>query len=96
MFLNVQLIVDWHTIARHRKQYVNDNLCHANRKRCKFAYALGQKVLKKLHDPAKLGVRTTGPYNTEQAHVNGMLTIELHPGITECINIWNMRTAAAR
>jgi hypothetical protein len=42
-----------------------------------------------MHNPAKLGVRTTGPYNIEQAHVNGMLTIELHPGITKHINIWN-------
>jgi hypothetical protein len=32
MFLNVPLIADWQTIARHRKQYVNDNLCHAKRK----------------------------------------------------------------
>jgi len=43
-----------------------------------------------VHDPAKLGGRTAGPYNIEQAHVNGMLTIELCPGITECINIWNV------
>ena len=90
MLLNVPLIVDWHTIAQHRKQYVNDNLCRANRKRRQYDYAPGQKVLKNVHDPAKLGVRTTAPYNIEQAHVNGMLTIELHPGITECINICNV------
>ena len=29
MFLNVQLIADWQTIAQHCKQHVNDNLCHA-------------------------------------------------------------------
>ena len=87
MFLNVPLIADWHTIAQHCEQYVNDNLRHANRKRCQYDYAPGQKVLNKVHDPAKLGVRTTGPYNIEQAHVNGMLTSELHPGITERIYI---------
>ena len=85
----VPLIADWHAITRRREQYVNDNLRRANRKQRQHDYALGQKVLKKVHDPAKLGVRTTGPYNVEQAHVNGMLTIKLHPGITERINIWN-------
>ena len=90
MFLNVPLIADWHTIAQRREQYVNDNLRRANRKRRQYDYAPGQKVLKKVHDPAKLGVRTTGPYNIEQTHVNGTLTIELRPGITERINIRNV------
>ena len=90
MFLNVLLIADWHTITQRRVQYVNDNLRHANRKCRQYDYALGQKVLKKVHDPAKMGVRTTGPYNVEQAHVNGMLTIELRPGITKHINIRNV------
>ncbi len=54
---------------------------------CQYDYAPGQQVLKEVQDPTKLGVRTTGPYTIEQAHVNGMLTIELHPGVTKCINI---------
>ena len=90
MFLNVPLIADWQTIARHREQYVNDNLRRANRKRRQHDYAPGQKVLKKVHDPTKLGVRTTGPYNIEQVHVNGMITIELRPRVTKCINIRNV------
>ncbi len=76
MFLNVPLIADWHTVAQHCKQYVNDNLCPANRKQRQYDYAHGQKVLKKVQYPAKLGVRTTGPYNIEHTHVNGILTIE--------------------
>jgi hypothetical protein len=90
MFLNVPLIADLQTIAQHQEQYVNDKLCRTNRKRRQYDYAPGQKVLKKVHNSAKLGVRTTGPYNIEHAHVNGMFTIELHPGITECINICNV------
>ena len=39
MFLNVPLIVDWHTIAQHCEQYVNDNLHHANRNQCHYDYA---------------------------------------------------------
>jgi hypothetical protein len=90
MFLNIPLIADWHTIAQCREQYVNDNLRRTNRKRRQYDYAPGQKALKKLHDPAKPGVRTTGPYNIEQAHVSGTLSIELRPGITERINTRNV------
>ena len=76
-------------IAQRQEQYVNDNLCHANMKQCQYNYALGQQILKKVYDPTKLGVRTTGPYTIKQAHVNGMLTIELHAGLTEHLNMYN-------
>ncbi|KAL7525212.1 hypothetical protein ACHAXR_000905, partial [Thalassiosira sp. AJA248-18] len=66
---------------------VNENLRRANRKRRQYDYAPGQQVLKKVHDPAKLGVRTAGPYTIERVHVNGTVTIELRQGVTERINI---------
>ncbi len=87
MFLNVPLIADWQTIARTREHYVNENLGCANRKQRQYDYAPGQQVLKKVHGPTKLGVRTEGPYTIECIHVNGSSTILLHEGITECINI---------
>ena len=87
MFLNVPLIADWQFIARLREHHVNENLHQANRKRYQFDYAPGQQVLKKVHDPTKLGVRTDGPYTIERVHVNGNLTIILRPGVTERINI---------
>ncbi len=87
MFLNVPLIADWQAIARTREHHVNENLRCANRKQCQFDYALGQQVLKKVHDSTNLGVRTEGPYTIECIHVNGNLTICLHEGITERINI---------
>ena len=87
MFLNIPLIADWQAIAKHREQRINDDLHRANRKRRQYDYAPGQQVLKKVHDPTKLGVRTSGPYNVERVHVNGTLTIELRPGVTERINI---------
>jgi hypothetical protein len=87
MFLNVPLIADWQAIAHICEHHVNENLKHANRKGRQFDYAPGQQVLKKLHDPTKLGVRTEGPYTIECIHINGKLTILLHEGITECINI---------
>ncbi len=87
MFLNMLLIADWQTIARTREHCVNENLRRANRKQRQFDYAPGQQVLKKVHDPTKLEVRTEGPYTIEHVHINGNLTILLREGITERINI---------
>ena len=87
MFLNIPLVADWQAIAARREQLVNDNLRRANKKRRQYDYASGQKVLKMVHDPTKLGVRTSGPYTIERVHVNGTITIKLCPGIFERINI---------
>jgi hypothetical protein len=87
MFLNVPLVADWQTIALTREQHVNKNLRRANKKRRQYDYAPGQEVLKKVHNPTKLGVRNLGPYTIDRVHVNGTLTINLRPGVTERINI---------
>ena len=58
-----------------------------NTQRRTYDYMMNQKVLKKLHDPTKLGLRTSGPYKMTKVHVNGTLTIELRAGVTERINI---------
>ncbi len=81
------LIADWQAIARTCEHHVNENLGCANKKQCQYDYAPGQQVLKKVHDPTKLEVRTEGLYTIERAHVNGSLTILLYEGITERINI---------
>jgi hypothetical protein len=87
MILNMPLIIDWQAIARNHEHHVNENLRRANRKQCQYDYAPGQQVLKKVHNPTKLGVRTEGPYTIERIHVNDNLTILLCEGITETINI---------
>jgi hypothetical protein len=56
-------------------------------KRQHYDYAAGEQVLKKVHNPTSLGVRTNGPYTIDRVHVNGTLTITLRPGVTERINI---------
>ena len=81
MFLNVPSIADWQAIATNREQAFNENLRRANRKRQQYDYTPGQRALKKVHD------RKTGPYTVERTHVNGTITIELRPGISERINI---------
>ncbi len=86
-FLNVPLIVDWQVIACTREHHVNENLQYANRKQHQFDYAPRQQILKKVHNPTKLGVRTEGPYTIERVHINDNLTIFFSEEITECINI---------
>ena len=70
-----------------REHLVNENLRRANLKRRKFDYAVNQKVLKKLHQPTKIGEWYEGPYTIEQVHVNDNVTIQLRPGVTERLNI---------
>ena len=70
MFLNVPLLVDWQTIVQNREQFINENLRRANAQRRQYDYAPNQQVLKKVHDPTKLGVRTTGPFTILRVHVN--------------------------
>jgi hypothetical protein len=87
MFLNIPLIADWHLIAQRREQLVNESLRRQNLKRRRYDYIVGQRILKKVHDPTKLGERTEGPYTITIVHVNGTVTIELSPGVTERINV---------
>ncbi len=72
MLLNVPLIADWQAIVHTREHYVNENLWHANGKQCQYDYAPGQQVLKKVHNPTKLGVRTEGPYAIEHVHISSL------------------------
>ena len=58
-----------------------------NAQRCIYDYAPNQMVLKKVHDPTKLGIRTYGPFKVKKVHVNGTLTMQLRAGVTERINI---------
>ena len=58
-----------------------------NAQRRTYDYAPNQLVLKKVHDPTKLGTRIDGLFNVQRVHVNGTVTIELRPGVTERINI---------
>jgi hypothetical protein len=87
MFLNIPLIAGWHAITQKREHLVNANLIRENNKRRRYDNIQNQRVLKIRHKPCKLGHRTAGPYKVLQTHVNGTLTIELKPGISEKINI---------
>ena len=58
-----------------------------NQKQRRCEYIPQQRILKKTWKPQKLGIRTTGLYTILQTHVNGTVTTELQPGISERLNI---------
>jgi hypothetical protein len=87
MFLNIPLIADWHAITQRPEHLIHENLMRENQKRRGHDYAPQQLLLKKKWKPKKLGKRTSGAYKIEQVHVNGTVTIQLRPGLTERINI---------
>ena len=87
MFLNIPLIADWHAITLKREHLIHENLLRENQKRRRYDYVPQQRVLKKRWKPRKLDERTSGPYRVLQTHVNGTITIELRPGVSERLNI---------
>jgi hypothetical protein len=87
MFLNIPLIADWHAITQRQEHLIHENLMRKKQKRRGYDYAPQQLVLKKKWKPKKLGKRTSGPYKIIQVHVNGTVTIQLRPGLTERTNI---------
>jgi hypothetical protein len=87
MFLNIPLIADWHAITQKREHLIHENLMRENKKRRGFDYAPNKGFLRKKWKPRKLDERTSGPYEIVQTHVNGTVTIQLRPGLTERINI---------
>jgi hypothetical protein len=87
IFLNIHLIADWHPITQRREHLIHEKLIRENQKRRGYNYAPQQMVLKKKWKSKKLGKRTSGLFKIVQVHVNGTVTIQLRPGLTERINI---------
>ncbi len=55
IFYNIPIIADWHTMVRQRKHHVNEDLRRQNKNRRQWDHAVGDKVLKKIFAPTKLG-----------------------------------------
>ena len=87
MVLNMLLSSDWHVITQKREHLVKYRLTRQNAQRRTYDYAPNQMVLKKVHDPTKLGIRTDGTFKVQQVHVNGTLNIQLCTGVIEHIII---------
>ena len=87
MLLNIPLVADWKAITHACEQRVNEKLRRENVKRRSYDYEQGQKVFKLVYKPTKLGHRTFGPFTIQRVHMNGNITMELRPGLSERINV---------
>jgi hypothetical protein len=86
MFLNNHLIADWHAITQRRKHLIHESLVRENHKRRGYNYTPQKWYLRK-NGSQKMGKRISGPYKIVQVHVNGKVTIQLRPDLTERVNI---------
>ena len=87
MLLNLPLIANLLTIADRRQQLIDDNLRRQNAKRIFHDYKVGDWVSLIIENPAKLDPRTVNRFQIVQVHVNGTVTIQRSPLVTERINI---------
>jgi hypothetical protein len=87
MFLNTPLITNWHAVTQNLEHLIHEHLLRENQKRRRHDYAPQQHVIKKCWKPCTLDKRTSGPYRVLQTHVNGTVTIELRPGVSERLHI---------
>jgi transposase InsO family protein len=87
MFLNIPLIANLQTIQDRRQVIIDENSRRQNLKRRAFDYAVNEEILIKVDKPRKLDDKAKGPYVIVQVHVNGTITIQKAPHVTERINI---------
>jgi len=91
MIFNVPFIAYLHTMQYRKQRLVDKNGARENAKRIDYNYQIGQQVLVAVSDPKKLGDRFIGPFHITQVHVNGTITIQRNPHVTERINIRRVR-----
>ena len=87
MLLPIPVLADYNLI-RERSQAVIDNNNHRANLRWRFKdYKAGDQVLLLTQTKSKLKPKATGPYTIVQVHVNGTVTIQRGPRVTERINL---------
>ena len=67
--LNVSVLAGWHAITQKREHFINYQLMWQNVQRQRYDYTIHQKVLEKVHDPTKLGIRASGTRKTQPVNV---------------------------
>ncbi len=74
-------------LAQRWAHLINENHIWENQKMRQYGYLPEQRILKKHWKPRKLDARTSGPSRVLQTQVNGTVTTELRPGVSERLNI---------
>jgi hypothetical protein len=84
----LDMIADLASIHQRRQVLIDKGLLRSNMKRRSLYYEVGQRVLlfpiKKL---GKMQGKAFGPFAIIQTHVNGNVTLQRGPHITERVNI---------
>ena len=91
MLLPIPLISDYNLLRQRRQAVIDDNNRRANLRRRFRDYSIGDEVLMLVKDPKKLQERAIGPFRVTQVHVNGTLTIQRGPNVTERVNIRRLK-----
>jgi RNase H-like domain found in reverse transcriptase/Integrase zinc binding domain len=91
MLLNLPLVANLITIRDRRQSLIDDNLRRQNNKRIFHDYKIGDWVSLIVPNPAKLDPRTVNRFQITQVHVNGTVTIQRSPTVTERINIRRLK-----
>jgi hypothetical protein len=87
MLLDIPLIADLHLLHQRRQALIDMSLMRANNRRIRHDYQPNDEVLIRATNPNKLEPRFTGPHRVIRTHVNGTVTIQRTPQVTERINI---------
>mmetsp|Transcript_23628 Transcript_23628/g.33739 ORF Transcript_23628/g.33739 Transcript_23628/m.33739 type:complete len:141 (-) Transcript_23628:24-446(-) len=87
MIFNLPVQYDMNEINLRRQRRVDKDAKRLNAKRYSYDYRVGEQVMKKIFDPAKLDDRWKGPFTITRIHVNGNITIQLTQHLQERLNI---------
>ena len=87
MIYPVQYIAQWDIIRKRKQQLIDKSNTTENRKRVKYTYNVGDKILKTVDVlQRKLDSPTEGPFNITKVNNNG--TVDIRKGIVvETVNI---------
>jgi hypothetical protein len=87
MMLPIPLMVDFNLLRERRQAMIDYNNSRENRRRLFKDYSIGDNVLIIKTAKGKLKPKTEGPYQVVSVHVNGTITIQRGPGVTERLSI---------
>lgn len=92
MSLDIPVIADWEALQGKQQHIIARNLRAANKGRITHHdYAVDDQTLKLTCRPDKLEPRAEGPHRIVRVHVNGTVTTQRTPLITERMNTWRIK-----
>ena len=91
MLLNIPVTVDWEMVRQRRRAKITYNNERENARRRSKDYQIGEQVLVINHSRRKLAPKAIGPFEIDQVHANGTVTIQRAGGVFERINIRRIR-----